>query len=339
MFRFENSDILYLLFALPLLIIGYFILAGINRRNLRKFGDPQILSDLMPMVSVGRKNLKFFLLVFVLFFLIIALARPQFGSKLEEVKRKGIEIIIALDVSNSMWAEDIKPNRLERAKQSIATLLSKMKNDKIGLIVFAGDAYTQIPITTDYVSAKMFLSNTNPDIVSKQGTALGAAIRLATNSFTQNEEASKVIVLISDGEDHEDNAIQAAEAAAEKGIKIYTIGMGSVEGSPIPLRNGRGFVKDRQNNVVITRMNPKMLNEIAQIGGGKYITATTGSIGLNKFYNELNKLDKAELETKVYSEYNDQYQYFLAMAILLLIIDFFILERKNPLLMNIKIFK
>jgi Ca-activated chloride channel family protein len=247
-------------------------------------------------------------------------------------------MIIALDVSNSMLATDISPNRLERAKQAINSLVGKMKNDKVGLIIFAGDAYTQLPITADYISAKMFLENISPDIVSKQGTAIGKAIKLASKSFSPTTEASKVIVIISDGENHEGDAVIAAQEAAEKGIVIYTIGMGSTQGSLIPKKNGSGFVVDRDGNPVTSRMNPKMLSQIAAAGEGKYFTATTNNVHLNDLYNELNKLDKAEMDTQVYSEYDDQYAYFVVLALVLIIAELLVMERKNKWLQNFKMF-
>jgi Ca-activated chloride channel family protein len=294
------------------------------------------------MRSPFKRNLRFVLLILTVSSLILALARPQFGSKLEEVKREGIEMIIALDISRSMLAEDIKPNRLERAKQAITTLVNRMQDDKIGMIVFAGDAYTQLPITTDYISAKIFLSNINTEVISKQGTAIASAIELATKSFTQDDEASKVLVIISDGENHEGDALAAARKASEKGIKVYTIGMGSPKGAPVPLagRSGRqGFLKDRQGEVVISRMNPKMLSQIAAAGDGEFYGASTGNVGLNRLYNELNKLDKAEIETKVYSEYDDQFHYFIALALLFLVIDMLIVERKSKYYGRISVFR
>jgi len=290
----------------------------------------------------ARKHLKFVLYLFVLLFLIIALARPQFGSKLEEVKKEGIEMVIALDVSRSMLAEDIKPNRLTRAKQAIVNLVNRMQDDKIGIIVFAGDAYTQLPMTTDYISAKLFLENINTEIVSKQGTAIASAIELGTKSFTQDQEASKVIVIISDGENHEGDAVQAAANAKEKGIKVYTIGMGSAKGAPIPLsrRSSQGgFMKDRQGEVVISKMDAVMLRKIAQEGDGQFFGASTGNVGLNKLYSDLNSLNKSEIETKVYSEYDDQFHYFVAFSLVLLIMDIFILEKKNPYFKKFSLFK
>lgn len=338
MFRFENSNILFILLIIPVLFLGYYVYYRNFSYRLKRFGNPELLKQLIPYFSKVRPFIKFSVLMFVTFLLIISLARPQFGSKLKEVKREGIEMVIALDVSNSMMATDIAPNRLERAKQSINSMVSKMKDDKIGLIIFAGDAYTQLPITADYTSAKMFLSNISPDIVSKQGTAIGEAIELGMRSFTQDEESSKVIVIISDGENHEGDAIEAAKQAAEKGILIYTIGMGSPRGALIPNRNGAGYIKDRQGNPVTTRMNPEMLNNIATSGGGKYYSASSGTAGLSKLYNELGKLQATEIETQVYSEYDDQYSYFIALAIVLLLLELFIMERRNKWLSGIKIF-
>jgi Ca-activated chloride channel family protein len=338
MFRFENEKLLYLLILIPIFYLGYYIYVKNFKSRMQKFASLEILKQLIPLQSVSRPLIKFSFLMAVLLLLIIALARPQFGSKLKEAKREGIEIVIALDVSYSMMATDIAPNRLERSKQAISNLVSKMSDDKIGMIIFAGDAYTQLPITADYVSAKMFLSNISPDIVSKQGTAIGEAIELGIRSFTPDEESSKVIVVISDGENHEGDAIEAARKANEKGIVVYTIGMGSSRGSLIPAKGGAGFIKDKQGNPVTSKMNPEMLNEIAMAGGGKYFTASNSNVGLTKLYAELGKLDKTEIQSQVYSEYNDQYSYFVGLAILLLIIELFILERKNKWLSNFKIF-
>jgi Ca-activated chloride channel homolog len=343
MFRFANSDFLYLLFLLPVIIAAFFLIVKQQRKLMLRFTESKFIELLAPLRSPARRNIKFILFLFIIGSLIIALARPQFGSKLEEVKREGIEMIIALDISRSMLAEDIKPNRLERAKQAITTLVNKMRDDKIGMIVFAGDAYTQLPITTDYISAKMFLANINPEVISKQGTAIASAIDLGLKSFTQDAEADKVIVIISDGENHEGDAIQAAERASEKGIKVYTIGMGSPTGAPIPL-SGRGggqagFLKDRQGEVVITRMNPDMLRQIADAGSGEFFGASTSNVGLNKLYNDLNKLSKSEIETRVYSEYDDQFHYFIAFALLLLFIDLLILERKSQYFRRFSLFE
>jgi Ca-activated chloride channel family protein len=305
---------------------------------MREFAEMSTLRHLMPDYSSSKPLLKFHILMFVIALLITSLARPQFGSKLKEVKRKGIEVIIALDVSKSMMATDISPNRLGRAKQAISTLVSKMKDDLIGMIIFAGEAYTQLPITTDYASAKMFLSNITPDAVSRQGTAIGKAINLARSSFTQNEETTKVIIILSDGENHEGDALEEAKLASSEGINIYTIGMGSSKGSLIPLRNRSGFVTDKQGNPVTTQMNSDMLNQIANAGNGKFYQASTTNVGLQKLYSELKNLEKGEIETKVYSEYDDQYSYLIALALLLIVLDIFIFHKRNKWLSNVKLF-
>jgi Ca-activated chloride channel homolog len=341
MFRFANHNFLYLFGIIPVLIVFYIIVRQIQKRNIKRFTEDSFVDTLMPLRSNTRNNLKFIILLFIISSLIIAIARPQFGSKLLNIKRQGIEMIIALDVSRSMMAEDIKPNRLERAKQAIISLINKMQDDKIGMIVFAGDAYTQLPITSDYISAKVFLSNINTDIVSKQGTAIASAIDLGVKSFTQDEKASKVIVIISDGENHEGDAVSAAQQAAEKGIKVYTIGMGSPQGSPIPLHSGMdqgGFLKDRQGAVVITRMDATMLSKIAAAGNGDFYSASTGNIGLMQLYNKLNKLNKSEVESKVYSDYDDQFFYFIGFALILIFVDFLIVERRNPRLAGFSLF-
>ena len=341
MFRFAHNEFLYFLAGIPVLMLVYIITYHFKKNSIKKFGKLSVISQLMPDVSYLRPHLKFIILTSALVILIFAIAGPQFGSKLKEVKRKGIEIIIALDISNSMLAEDIKPNRLERAKQAILRLLDQLENDRIGLIVFAGDAYTQVPITSDYTGARMFLNNINTDIISRQGTAIGKAIRLAGNSFTQNAEANKAIIIISDGENHEGDAIQEAEQADEKGIKVYSIGMGSKGGSPIPYKgayNQKEFLKDRQGNVVTSKLNTKMLSQIAMAGGGKYYHATSTNVGLNKLFNDLDKLNKVEIEAKIYSEYEEQFPALIWLALGLIILDFIILERKNKWLKNIKIF-
>ena len=342
MFRFAHSEFLYLLFGIPVLILIYVVAYQIKKKAIRKFGNISVISQLMPDVSYIRPHLKFIILIFALITLILAIAGPQFGSKLKELKRKGIEIIIALDISNSMLAEDIKPNRLERAKQAILRLLDQLENDRIGLIVFAGDAYTQVPITSDYTGARMFLSNINTDIVTRQGTAIGKALRLAGNSFTQDAESNKAIIIISDGENHEGDAVQEAEQAHEKGIKVYSIGMGSPDGSPIPVKgayNQKEFLKDRQGNVVTSKLNTQMLSQIAMAGGGKYYHATSTNVGLNKLFGDLNKLEKVEIEARVYSEYEEQFPALVWLALGLIILDFIILEKKNKWLKDIKIFK
>ncbi|MDX9948531.1 MAG: VWA domain-containing protein [Bacteroidales bacterium] len=341
LFRFANPEFLYLLLILPVLV-GLFIINRVRSRNaIRKLGDAALISRLMPELSGPRPVLKFILLLASISSIIIALARPQYGSKLEEIRKQGVEVIIALDVSNSMLAEDIQPDRLTRAKQAISRLVDNLSNDKIGLIVFAGDAYTQIPITTDYISAKMFLSTIGPDMVPKQGTAIGAAIRLASGSFTPGEGKSRAIIIITDGENHEDEPLKEAEEAAKAGIVIHTIGIGSSEGVPIPLSTGgrKDYLKDQDGTTVITRLDEEILKKIAVTGGGNYIRASSSSIGLDEIFSDIRKMDQSELESSVYTEYNDQFQIFAALALILLVIEIIIMERKNRKLQNVRLFR
>lgn len=341
MFRFENKEFIYLLFLIPVLLIVFIINRQIKKRSLNKFGDPEIINRLTPMISSVRPVVKFLLIIFALIFIIIGMARPQFGSKLEKIKRKGIEIVIALDVSNSMLAEDIKPNRLEKAKQAIARMVEKLTDDKIGLIVFAGDAYVQIPITSDYASAKMFLSSINTQIVPKQGTAIGSAIDLGINSFSPDNESSKALIIITDGETHDNKARSMTEKAVEKGITVYTIGVGTPTGTPIPVYSGnqRTFKKDNKGKTIISKLNENMLQEIATAGNGSYVRASNNRLGLNMLFDQIADIEKKEMETRIYTEYNEKYQYLIGLAILFLFIDFIILERKNKYLLNIKLFK
>ncbi|MFV0590180.1 MAG: VWA domain-containing protein [Draconibacterium sp.] len=340
MFRFGNSEYLWGLLLIPLLTLFFAWSRIARRRALKKFGRKEMLEQLMPFSSRTRPVFKFIVLMLALAFIITGIARPQFGSKLKTVKREGVELIIALDVSNSMMAEDIQPNRLERAKRAISRLVDRLQDDKIGLIVFAGDAYTQLPITSDYNSAKLFLNSVNTQIVPKQGTAIGAAIDLARRSFTPGDKANKAIIVITDGENHEDDAVSSAKAALEEGIIVHTIGMGLPSGSPIPvLKNGQtDYMKDRDGKVVITKLNEQMLEQISGAGGGIYIRANNAQVGLNTLFDEINKMEKQEMESRTYSEYDDQFQYFFAIGLFLLLLEFVILERKNKYLKNIHLF-
>jgi Ca-activated chloride channel homolog len=341
LFRFANPDYLYLLLLLPVMILLYVLNAFRKKRAIVRMGDPALISRLMPELSRIRPAIKFTLSLFAISMVIIALARPQFGSKLEEVKKEGAEVIIALDVSNSMLAGDIQPDRLTRAKQALTRLIDNLDNDRIGLIVFAGDAYTQIPITTDYVSAKMFLNAISPDMVPKQGTAIGAAIELGMRSFSPGEGKSKAMIIITDGENHEDDPVARATEAAKAGIVIYTIGIGSEDGVPVPLTtNGKAeFLKDIDGNTVISKLDEDILKKIAIASGGSYVRANNSNIGLDEIFSEISKMKKQEMESTVYTEYNDQFQIFAAISIFLLILDFIIMERKNRKLANIKLFK
>jgi len=341
LFRFANPDFLYLLLLLPVMILFWILNEVRKRKALRLLGDTELVRRLMPEMSGTRPGLKFIILIVAFTGSIIILARPQFGSKLEEVKKQGVEVIIALDVSNSMLAGDIQPDRLTRAKQALTRLIDNLENDKIGLIVFAGDAYTQIPITTDYISAKMFLSSIRPDLVPKQGTAIGAAIDLGTRSFSPGEGKSKAMIIITDGENHEDDPVASASEAAKKGIVIYTIGIGSADGVPIPiLVNGRkDYLKDNEGKTVITRLDEDILKKIAVSTGGNYVRANNSNIGLDEVYSEIKKMKTQELESTMYTEYNDQFQIFAAIALILLFTEFIIMDRKNRKLVNIRLFR
>jgi Ca-activated chloride channel homolog len=341
LFRFANPDFLYLLLLLPVVILLYILNEFRKNKALQRLGDIKLVQKLVPEMSRIRPVVKFILQMIAFSAAIIILSRPQFGSKIEDVKKQGVEVIIALDVSNSMLAEDIQPNRLTRAKQAISRLVDDLDKDKIGLIVFAGDAYTQIPVTTDYVSAKMFLSTISPDMVPKQGTAIGAAISLGIRSFSPGEGKSKAMIIITDGENHEDDPVAAAEEAAKAGIVVHTIGIGSTEGVPVPvINNGRkDYLKDVDGNTVISKLDEEILKKIAVSGNGSYVRASNSNIGLDEIFSDIKKMKKQELESTMYTEYNDQFQIFAAISLILLLVDFIIMERKNRKLADIRLFK
>lgn len=339
MFRFANIQLLWLLLLIPAFVAGYIAVVRHKQRQLRQFGDPELLAELMPNVSRTRPAIKFALLMVALALLIIAAARPQYGQKEKTVKRQGIEVMFALDISNSMLAEDVAPNRLDRAKQMLSKLIDQMVDDRVGLIVFAGEAYTQLPITCDYVSAKMFLNTISPDLIRVQGTAIGDAIMTSIASFGgEQSEASRAIILITDGENHEDDAIAAAKAANEKGIKIYVVGIGKPEGSPIPIPGTNNFRKDRAGNVVVSKLNEQMCRDIAAAGQGMYFRCDNTNTATRALQKELDTLATSEIETKVYADYNEQYQGFVLLALFILLIDFFIFNRKNKALTRLDIF-
>ena len=339
MFRFEEPTYLYLLLLLPFLAAFYLYSNYRRRKAIRKFGDPVLMAQLMPDVSKYRPDVKFWLVFAAIGLFAVLLARPQFGSKLETVKRQGVEVMIALDISNSMLAQDVQPSRLEKAKRLVAQLVDKMENDKVGMIVFAGDAFTQLPITSDYISAKMFLESINPSLISKQGTAIGAAINLATRSFTPQEGVGRAVIVITDGENHEGGAVEAAKAAAEKGIQVSVLGVGMPDGAPIPVEGTNDFRRDRDGNVVVTRLNEQMCQEIAQAGDGIYVRVDNSNAAQKVIAQEINKMAKADVETQVYTEFNEQFQAVAWIILLLLFAEMLILERKNPLFRNIHLFK
>ena len=338
MFRFEDPIYLWLLVLIPILALVRFVTYRNQKKRLRKFGDLKLLKALMPDVSHFRPRVKFWLLLVALALLIVMLARPQMGTKISQEKRTGIETIIALDISNSMLAEDIVPSRLDRSKMMVENLVDHFTNDKIGLIVFAGDAFVQLPITSDYVSAKMFLSSIDPSMMATQGTDIATAINMAVSSFTQEEGIGKAVIVITDGEDHEGGALEAAEEAKKKGMSVYVLGVGSTQGAPIPIPGTGDYMKDNTGNTVMSALNEEMCRQVAQAGGGVYIHVENNSAAQQQLDNELDKLSKKETSTTVYSDFDEQFQAFGILALLLLIIEICIFDRRNPLLKNLSLF-
>ena len=338
MFRFEDPIYLWLLVLIPILALIRFISYRNQKKRLRKFGEPALLEELMPDVSRFRPSVKFWILQGALALLVLMLARPQMGTKISQEKRVGIETIICMDISNSMLAEDIVPSRLDRSKMMIENLVDHFSNDKIGLIVFAGDAFVQLPITSDYVSAKMFLSSIDPSMIATQGTDIGRAIDMATHSFTPEEGIGRAIIVITDGENHEGGAVEAASAAKDAGMRVYVLGVGSSKGSPIPIPGTDDYMKDNTGNTVMSALNEQMCKELAQAGGGAYIHVENNSAAQDQLDNELDKLSKKETTATLYSEFDEQFQAFGLLALLLLVLEICILDRRNPLLKNISLF-
>ena len=328
MLLFAASKYLYLLLLVPLIPLLYGLLRWLRSRRVQAFGDPALVEALMPSRSRSKGWVRVSLLSLALAFFIVGLARPQTGAKLSEHRARGAEIIVALDVSNSMLAQDYSPNRLERAKLSIARLTEKLQDDRIGLVLFAGTSFVQLPVTTDYVSAKMFLGNIDTGSIPVQGTAIGDAIRLSIKSFSAQSEKSRVIIVISDGENHEDDPVEAAAQAAELGIKVYTIGVGSAEGQPIPQPDGSGLLRDKDGEIVVTKLDEATLRAVAKAGGGAYIHAGGEEFGLNPIVDDIRRMEDEEFDSVVFEEYDEQYMYFLAVALLLLVIEMLIGERK-----------
>ncbi len=339
MFRFEDPIYLYGLVLVAILALVRFVTYRRQRSRLRRFGDPQLLRELMPSVSRVRPALKFWLLEAALALLFVMLARPQFGTRISHEKRSGIETIIAMDISNSMRAQDVEPSRLDRAKMMVENLVDNFTNDKIGLIVFAGDAFVQLPITSDYVSAKMFLGSIDPGMMQNQGTDIAAAINMATHSFTQMENIGKAIIVITDGEDHEGGALEAAKAARERGMRVYVLGVGSTKGSPIPSPSTGDYMRDNSGNTVMSALNEQMCMEVAQAGGGAYIHVENNSNAQRQLDEELDKLEKNETDSTIYSDFDEQFQAVGIIILLLLVIEVIILECQNPLLRRVSLFK
>ncbi|WP_300740007.1 VWA domain-containing protein [uncultured Alistipes sp.] len=339
MFRFANPQYLWLLLAIPVLVVLFGLAAHGRSRRLARFGRPELLEELMPEVSTGRVTLKFILFCLAVALIVLAAARPQFGSKLREEKAQGIEMMLTVDVSNSMLAEDFQPNRLERTKYAIGKLFEGLKQDRVGLIVFAGEPKVQLPITSDYRMAKAFARKIDPSLVSIQGTAIGKALEQALLAFSSDTEQShgRVIILITDGENHDDDALAVAERAAGMGVKIFTIGIGTPEGAPIQI--GGEFIKDENGEMVVSKLNEEMLARIAEITGGAYVRSTTQSIGLDEVVKAINEMEQTELSTVRFEEFNEQYQYLLIAALALLLAEFLLLDRRNPLLRHLNIFR
>ena len=309
-----------------------------RRRLLKSLGDKKLIKLLMPDASTKRRWLKFIVLQAALALVILMLARPQMGTKVSHEKRNGIETIICFDISNSMLAEDVKPSRLQKSKMLIENLVDHFSTDKVGLIVFAGDAFVQLPITTDYVSAKMFLGQIEPSLIQTQGTDIAAALNLASNSFTQQKNIGKAIIVITDGEDHEGGAMEAAQAARAKGYRVFILGIGNTSGAPIPLGNGE-YLTDNSGNVVMTALNEQMCRDVANAGSGTYIHVDNTSLAQERLNDELAKMQKGDMQSVVYDEYDEQFQAFGILAIVLLIVEVLISEAVNPWTRKINLFQ
>lgn len=341
MYQLEEKIWFWFLLVIPVMALLFVILQIWKNRAQNKFADKKLLNKLSPDKSLFKSILKFFVWSLAIAFLIFGLVNPKIGTKLETVKRQGVDIVFAIDVSKSMLAEDIAPNRLEKSKQLVTQIINNLASDRIGIIAYAGKAFPQLPITTDYASAKMFLQSMNTDMLSSQGTAIDEAIQLARTYYDDEEQTNRVLIIISDGEDHNDIAVDVAEAAAEEGIKIFTIGVGELKGGPIPIkRNGivLNYKKDNNGETVITKLNEETLIEIAEEGNGEYINGRNTNQVVETIGDILNKMDKKEFEAKEFAEYKDQFQWFLGFAIFFLFIDIFLLERKTAWLKRLNLF-
>lgn len=337
MFQFANPHILWLLIIIPVMVVVLIAISQLRKRNLAKFGNIHILQELMPEISQWRVKTKSALFLTAVAVVIIAAARPQFGSKLKEQKSLGIEMMLVVDISNSMLAEDFAPNRLDRTRYAIDKLFSTLEQDRVGLVVFAGEAKVQLPITTDYRMARSFVKRISPSLVSVQGTEIGQALDLASLSFSQNRDAGRVMILITDGETHDSSALDAAKRAAEQGIKIFAIGIGTPEGAPVKV-DGE-FIKDEDDQMVVSRLNEELLQQITAATDGGYIRATNAAFGFEEIVAEIEKLEKGELTTLRFEEYNEQFQWILAIAAVLLLLESLLLARRNPRLKRFNIFR
>jgi len=342
MIQYDEKIYFYLLFIIPVIIVLFLLLLVWKKRTQKKFADADLLKRLTPNRSYNKGGLKLVVFILALALLIIGLVNPKIGTKLETVKREGVDIVFAVDVSKSMLAEDIAPNRIEKAKRLVSEIINQLASDRIGIIAYAGQAYPQLPITTDYGAAKMFLQGMNTDMLTSQGTAIDQAIELATTYYDDVEQTNRVLFIISDGEDHsEGSTLDAVEDAVDEGIIIYTIGVGKEKGAPIPIkRNGilESLKKDSQGETVITRLNESVLADIASEGNGEYIDGSNTDTAVEYIKEELLKMDKKEFEAKQFAEYNDQFQWFIGGALLLLFLDIFILDRKTSWLKKLNLF-
>lgn len=336
MFRFAQIEYLYLLLIVPLIVGLYIYVRYRYKSSMKRFADEATRRVIMPEASWSKVRDKFWLIGVAILLLIVALARPQLGSKLKEMKRKGVEIVLAVDVSNSMLAEDFKPTRLERTKYALGRLLDQLQNDRIGMVVFAGDAFVQLPVTSDYISAKSFISHISPDMVRKQGTDIQKALQTAERSFSSQSDKSRVVIVISDGEGHEGDPTAAVKSIVDKGAVIHAIGIGTPEGAPVSI--GGQMLKDEEGNIVVTKLDEELLRDIAVSSGGTYIRATNQSLGLEEIVKQIRSMEEKEFSSMVFDEYNEQFYYFLAIALALLLIEFVTLERKNRFIARLRIF-
>ena len=341
MYQLEENIWLWAFIIIPMMLIIYLWTYFWKKRIQKGFGSSIVLKRLSPDLSFFKSTLKFVVLCLAISFLIIGLVNPKIGSKLETIKREGVDIVFAIDVSKSMLAEDVAPNRLEKSKQLVTQIINNLASDRVGIIAYAGKAFPQLPITTDYASAKMFLQSMNTDMLSSQGTAIDEAIQLSRNYYDDDEQTNRVLIIISDGEDHNDLSVEVAETASEEGIKIYTIGVGSEKGGPIPLkRNGvvMSYKKDQNNETVITRLNQETLRTIANKANGDYINGNQTADVVKQIRDALNAMDKKEFEGKEFAEYKDQFQWFLGIGLFFLILDILFLERKTAWLKRLNLF-
>ena len=337
MFRFAHIELLYLLALVPVFALLFALMMRRRRKLMQRFGNVELVKELIPSYSPGRLRLKLWLWLAAFACLVVAAARPQLGSKLREEKAKGVEMMLVVDVSNSMLAEDFEPNRLERTKYAINKLFDGLQQERVGMVIFAGEPKVQLPITSDYRMAQAFTKRISPTLIAEQGTDIGKALQLASLSFSSQSGQSRVIVLITDGENHEQDVAPVAKMAKEQGIRIFTIGIGTPEGAPIEI--GGEFVKDENGEMVVSKLGEQMLEQIAAETDGAYVRATKHSIGLEEIVKSINQMEKSELMVVRYEEYNEQYQYFIAAALLLLLLDVFIQSRRNPALRRFNIFR